>query len=1433
MNSANNVKNLMTKEAIMRKTVLIFGCMALLSSLTMRVQAQWSWQGSLYFGVNQNLAMPVNINGDVDVTVAESRTVRAPQAVKGNGHTLTKKGGGVLWFQAHNPAFDADIVYAGKADTVRLTGTFGVNVGGETGYLYEGALSGSPDSLSLFHIHQNADTVQTLDAYAYGTGYAVQNTNLYILHDTESTLRIIRSSDSLCGTVRSSGGGVLYMDGSNNATIRVDSGSRLITGENSVDSHADYATFASHLSYPAIGVYGSTMQIGARTGPSLVNVSAGDVTFDGGVLHIDVYDPNGNYTLTNVAPGWQGSFSDKIYLKSGNFSFAGTMTMLDVAWSDAYLASVAQADTFYLPVIMTYTTTQQITNADQVRFSQPLPGRYLRFVIGDGTDGTTVGWGYIMGVKIPPPDNIITSFCAIGAPGVNWSICELPINKDVLVYNYGPLTTGDIDGDGVVEIIGFMPKEGTQNNYDSDGLRTFYVEDGAVKHKKDILFNNHTASTLSSMALARYNNTGYIVLVGVDGCLHAYDAFTSAELWKTEPTGLEYVITSSVADFNGDGIPEVYAGNRIYSLASGELLCSGGNNNTGKPNPRFTVAADMDGDGLPELCAGTQIYRVTIPSGATTAGSGNMTVISDMQLPQAAVPANAVTDGHTLVVDIDLDGKLEVVVVSNPNGQRVVAYVWKPLPGNASWLLGSYEVNAMPAGASSLPMIGNIDGDAYPEIVFITGANTAYNPNDSRDMYALEYIPTAAPGNQISEKWTLPHTDPSGMTGMSLFDFNLDGINEIVYRDENTLRIINGNTTQTPQPLNTFNNVRSGTLRELPLIADVDGDGQAEIIIQGWDGQSNPNVGGGGINANGQNGYLRVFKSGDPATPWSPARKVWNQYVYNAVNVNNDLTIPRVQLNPATVFPGADGQLNTADDVRPYNGFLMQQMALGQNGIPIMLAPDAALASTTTVSADGDDIVVNVAVVNLGQAALSPVCVSLYGDDFSNFIKSECVSHMALLPGDTAFVTVDVEGGNYMNIIVVVNRDGSNTDLPEECNMANNDTTLFTPAVSTLMEKHAKILGEDELAHDGSYANPVSVLFNEEIEYTIKATKIGAATHATITDTLPFYLDYVPADVTPGVVHTTVTESGIERDIVTWTDTVFGAASSVEVKFRSTPHSGTVASQPLFINRAWVKLTVSGDSLLRVPTGNSTYHQGAGVSIVTFSAGYGGSLYNAQEQALDYKTSPRSGILVVPDNGYRFAGWSHGDYVSLRGARIHARDSIAYYDTLTVYGNLELRANFAPEEYPITYRLHGGTFASGNPAMYTVNSSQIVLSAPSKQGDEFIGWTGANGDVPALEVTIPRGSTGALEYFANYLYSGRENVTTPLDDTGADRVWAVKSDLYIHTVTPAALIRIYTIDGVLCDTRTLSTPGETIIRLSPGIYVVTVNGGIGQKVMIE
>lgn len=59
----------------------------------------------------------------------------------------------------------------------------------------------------------------------------------------------------------------------------------------------------------------------------------------------------------------------------------------------------------------------------------------------------------------------------------------------------------------------------------------------------------------------------------------------------------------------------------------------------------------------------------------------------------------------------------------------------------------------------------------------------------------------------------------------------------------------------------------------------------------------------------GKDGTLNIFKSS--TTPWAPARKVWNQYMYNAVNVNEDLTIPEKQYDSAIRFPGNDGELGT------------------------------------------------------------------------------------------------------------------------------------------------------------------------------------------------------------------------------------------------------------------------------------------------------------------------------------------------------------------------------------------------------------------------------------------------------------------------------------------------------------------------------------------
>ncbi|MDL2325421.1 InlB B-repeat-containing protein, partial [Ruminococcaceae bacterium OttesenSCG-928-A16] len=74
---------------------------------------------------------------------------------------------------------------------------------------------------------------------------------------------------------------------------------------------------------------------------------------------------------------------------------------------------------------------------------------------------------------------------------------------------------------------------------------------------------------------------------------------------------------------------------------------------------------------------------------------------------------------------------------------------------------------------------------------------------------------------------------------------------------------------------------------------------------------------------------------------------------------------------------------------------------------------------------------------------------------------------------------------------------------------------------------------------------------------------------------------------------------------------------------------------------------------------------------------------------------------------------------------------------------------FAPNEFTITYTLgEGVTNAPGNPASYTIESSDITLAAPSRAGYEFMGWvgTGNQPDTATLNYVLQSGSTGNRTY---------------------------------------------------------------------------------------
>ncbi|MCR5468022.1 MAG: MucBP domain-containing protein [Lachnospiraceae bacterium] len=84
---------------------------------------------------------------------------------------------------------------------------------------------------------------------------------------------------------------------------------------------------------------------------------------------------------------------------------------------------------------------------------------------------------------------------------------------------------------------------------------------------------------------------------------------------------------------------------------------------------------------------------------------------------------------------------------------------------------------------------------------------------------------------------------------------------------------------------------------------------------------------------------------------------------------------------------------------------------------------------------------------------------------------------------------------------------------------------------------------------------------------------------------------------------------------------------------------------------------------------------------------------------------------------------------------------------------------YKPRTYSITYDLNGGSLSKSNPETYTVESDKITLNNPTKDGYDFTGWTGSNGDDPDTSVSIKKGSTGDKKYKANWEMDSDSNVS--------------------------------------------------------------------------
>ena len=192
--------------------------------------------------------------------------------------------------------------------------------------------------------------------------------------------------------------------------------------------------------------------------------------------------------------------------------------------------------------------------------------------------------------------------------------------------------------------------------------------------------------------------------------------------------------------------------------------------------------------------------------------------------------------GYSAISDVDNDGAADLVCVGF-NLNKITMF---SKSGAVTWQSVVPKLPDATQQGGGPPNIGNFLGDDKFEIGLAGG-----------DYYVVF-------DHQGKEVWKQRTTDRSSLrTGSTIFDFNGDGKMEVIYNDEQKLRIYAGETGtvlwETDNP--------SGTLWEYPLVANVDDDISSELIV------SSPTRGG-----------VRVFE--DPKNLWMYSRRVWNQYSY-------------------------------------------------------------------------------------------------------------------------------------------------------------------------------------------------------------------------------------------------------------------------------------------------------------------------------------------------------------------------------------------------------------------------------------------------------------------------------------------------------------------------------------------------------------------------